>query len=85
MGCTTANKLAQRAVRSTIGLNLIDDGIMGIKTSSGINMCKPAPLMAAIKASADGFYRSLVLKNPKLGKFLNGWLKRANDSPIREK
>ena len=38
---------------------------------------EPRILLAALKSEAAGYYRCLVAKNPKLQKFLNGWLNRA--------
>ena len=80
MGSFAANKIAQRAVRAAVGLILPDDGIMGLKTLTGINMCKPDKLMVALKAEAAGYYRMISYKGAK--DFLTGWLSRAYSDVI---
>lgn len=82
-GNTPAIKIVQRAVRSAIGKNLIDDGIIGLQTISYINMCNTRfnePLLAAIKSEAAGYYRAIRYKGSK--DFLKGWLNRAYSDPI---
>jgi len=82
LGQTLANKVAQRAIRSALGLTLTEDGIMGKKTITAINMCNPATLLAALKSEAAGQYRSLVYSKPSFKEFLRGWMNRAYSSPI---
>jgi len=77
MGSYAAHKVVQRATRSAVGVQIIEDGAMGQKTFRAIEMCKPEILMAAIKSEAAGVYRSIVEKKPNLEVFLKGWLNRS--------
>lgn len=80
MGNHGANKIAQRAVRSAIGLKLDDDGILGLRSVAGINMSDPKILLPAIKSEAAGYYRAIRTKGANT--FLKGWLNRAYSNPI---
>ncbi len=82
MGAIPANTIAQQSILAVLGLVLQQDGIMGIKTITAINMCKPNELMVALKANAACYYLSLIAKNPKLQVFKNGWLNRAFANPL---
>lgn len=82
MGSYVANKVAQRAVRASIGLRLEEDGIIGLKTIAAFNMCKPEILMAALKAEAAGYYRAI--RYSGANNFSEGWLRRAYDNIIVE-
>lgn len=82
MGSHGAHKCAQRATRSAIGLQLMEDGILGHASITAINMCKPELLMCALKSEAAGYYRSI--KGEAAKKYLKGWLRRAYATPIRE-
>lgn len=80
MGSHAAHLVAQRAIRSAIGMRMTEDGILGPKSLSAINMINPLSLMPAIKSEAAGYYRSIRYKNSR--DFLNGWLNRAYSDPI---
>lgn len=66
----------QRALRS-VGINVVEDGLLGSQTLSGVIFSEPSNLLAAIKSEAAGYYRLIAAKNPQQQKFLNGWLNRA--------
>ena len=76
LGIKVGIKLLQRAIRAG-GIHIQDDGIFGPLTLSGVKNSESKVLLAAIKSEAAGYYRYLVAKNPRLQKFLNGWLNRA--------
>lgn len=76
MGASRAIRIAQNALQS-IGKKVTVDGRMGPGTIRAINESDSAALLKAIQDGAAAFYRSLVTKNKKLGKFLKGWLRRA--------
>lgn len=82
MGSRAANKCIQRAVRAAIGLKVVDDGDMGLKSITAINMANPKILLAALKSEAAGYYRSIKFKGSE--RFINGWLRRAYDNPVKE-
>lgn len=77
-----ANVIAQRSVRAAIGWTLVEDGQLGIKSFSLINMAKRIMIMPALKSEAAGYYRSLDHQQKEI--FLNGWLNRAYSDPILE-
>ena len=64
--------LSQRAV------GLIDDGYYGPRTEAAINSMSSTYFLATYRTELVGYYNNLVQEHPALGKFLNGWLKRAN-------
>ncbi|MBQ3565150.1 MAG: peptidoglycan-binding protein [Alphaproteobacteria bacterium] len=76
LGIRPATIVLQRALRS-VGINVIEDGLFGSQTLSGLNNANPKILLAAIKSEAAGYYRLIAAKNPQQQKFLNGWLSRA--------
>lgn len=82
MGSYQAHRIAQRAVRAVVNIILDEDGLMGLKTLTAINMCRPDRLLVALKAEASCFYRLLIAKNPVMEKYRDGWLARAYSSPI---
>jgi len=80
MGAKQAHILLQRAINCTLGQRaLIDDGILGQKSSQamGIAIQQPFALLVGLRAQQEGFYKLLVAKNNKFEAFLNGWLNRA--------
>lgn len=81
MGSYAANRVLQRAVRSAIGLRLVEDGIMGQKTFTAVNLAKPPILLAAIKSEAAGFYRAIRYKGSRF--FMTGWLNRAHSDMVK--
>lgn len=80
MGPSVAHKIIQKAVNRLIieADKLGVDGILGPKSFAAINATKSGPLMAAICLEAEKYYESLVIKNPDLRIFINGWLNRAH-------
>ena len=82
MGTHAAVLCAQRAVRAAIGLQLVLDGRLAFGTVTALNMCDPKILMAAIKSESAGYYRGI--KSSAAAEFINGWLKRAYDEPVKE-
>ena len=80
MGARQAHKLLQRAINCVLGQRaLVDDGLLGEKSSQGMQVAlqQPLALLAALRAQQEGFYRALVAGNSKFKAFLNGWLNRA--------
>lgn len=76
LGIRASTIVLQRALRS-VGINVVEDGLLGSQTLSGVIFSKPSNLLAAIKSEAAGYYRLIAAKNPRQQKFLNGWLNRA--------
>lgn len=92
MGGLQAHKLVQRSCRA-VGVELIDDGILGTKSFEAINKATPTFLIPALRCTQAGFYYALVMRNAALRKhgvkkkggrqyedfsvFLDGWLRRA--------
>lgn len=72
IGMKEANICLQRAVRSAIGTQLTEDGILGQQSISYINECSSITLLAALKSEVAGHYR--MINNPHE---INGWLNRA--------
>lgn len=72
MGAISAHKSLQRAIRSSSGVVLLDDGFLGSKSIFALNETNPSELLCAYRSEAAGFYRSL--NKPK---YINGWLNRA--------
>lgn len=76
LGIRSAVIVLQRGVRS-VGINVLEDGLMGPQTLSAVSNSDPRCLLAAIKSEAAGYYRQITVKNPSQQKFLKGWLNRA--------
>lgn len=76
MGIRAAIIVLQRALRS-VGINVVEDGLIGSQTLSAVKKSDPRCLLAAIKSEAAGYYRMIVCSKPGQTKFLNGWLNRA--------
>lgn len=72
MGTKEAIVCLQRALRATDGRVLVEDGQLGFRTMSEINMVDPQILLAAFKSEAAGHYR--LIDNPAE---IAGWLNRA--------
>lgn len=75
LGTKAMTIILQRALRS-VGINVIEDGLFGSQTLSGLNNANPKILLAAIKSEAAGYYRLVAAKKPQQQKFLKGWLNR---------
>jgi lysozyme family protein len=54
------------------------DGDFGPATERAVQGCDQGSLVAKYCDTREAFYRSLATRNPKLGKFLKGWLNRLN-------
>ena len=76
LGIRSAVIVLQRALRS-VGINVLEDGLIGPQTLSAVSNSEPRCLLAAIKSEAAGYYRMIVCNKPGQAKFLNGWLNRA--------
>lgn len=50
-----------------------------IECINSLNISRQNEVLQFIKQKAELYYKSIVLKNPNLKIFLNGWLKRLND------
>lgn len=72
MGSKQAHKCLQRAIRAASGINLLDDGILGVQSLEAINAANIPILVAAFRSEAAGFYRAL-----NKSKYIKGWLNRA--------
>lgn len=78
MGGPAANKIFQRAINSTVGNTLcMVDGVIGPKTLSLSRMLDPGDLLKSIRNCAADYYEKIVENNPKMKKYLNGWMTRA--------
>ena len=76
LGIRAATIVLQRALRAG-GINVFEDGLIGPETLSGASILEAPILLAAIKAEAAGYYRTLAAQKPALQRYLNGWLNRA--------
>ncbi|GHT95507.1 hypothetical protein FACS1894122_13070 [Alphaproteobacteria bacterium] len=76
VGISQANRLIQRALRST-GISVTEDGIIGPITLKAINNADSTDLLAALKSEAAGYYRLIANISPSQQTFINGWLRRA--------
>jgi lysozyme family protein len=71
IGVGTAVRLLQFALAVTV------DGIFGVNTLAAVNNAGES-ILAPYKQALAQHYQDLVVRNPNLSKFLNGWLRRAN-------
>jgi lysozyme family protein len=65
-----------KILQTTLGCT--PDGNFGSTTQQLAAGCDAASTVARYCTAREGFYRSLAQKNPKLSKFLKGWLNRLN-------
>ena len=70
-----------QSILNTLGAGLQVDGGWGPRTEASVNAVDPGKMMNLICIAAAARYRSIVTANPTQAKFLNGWLKRAEDIP----
>lgn len=78
MGLTTSTMMLQRALNQCNGSKLEVDGDFGQKSLDELNKVKDLKLLNnTIVDIRVKNYNDLVVKNVKLKKFINGWLKRA--------
>jgi lysozyme family protein len=76
---TAVNMGVGRAVRflqASAGCGV--DGDFGSGTQDAVAQCDPGTLLGDYCQRREDCYRNLVKRNPKLGKFLKGWLNRLN-------
>jgi lysozyme family protein len=76
---TAVNMGVRRSVRilqSALGCKV--DGDFGAKTEAAVAGCDVGATVAVYCRTREDVYRSLVVKNPKLDRFLKGWLNRLN-------
>lgn len=59
----------------------IPDGVYGPQTERFTNLCQPEHLILDMRTCARIHRTKLILKNPKLQKFFNGWMERDNRMP----
>ena len=76
MGAPRAHRLLQKALNAC-KYTLEVDGVFGPKTLLATNQAEARELLLALCSEAADYYRVLVELKPQLGRFLNGWLKRA--------
>lgn len=77
VGASRANKILKDSVNMFIDEQIPVDGILDKETIEIVNYIQPDELLNEIRLNQIAFYKGLVAKNPKLSKFLNGWLARA--------
>lgn len=73
LGASRAHRILQEAAGVAV------DGILGPATLSAVNTMNSITLLFAFQNLQAQHYRNLVLANPSLQKFLNGWIARAFD------
>jgi type VI secretion system secreted protein VgrG len=80
-GQIPAIKVLQKSLNTIIGQQRIDaDGKLGIKTLNTLNKMsdeEKVKLLGQFKTDRKNFYENLISRNPKLSKFINGWVTRA--------
>ncbi len=75
-----ATKLLQR-VMNDMGANLVVDGGIGTASLQALAGLDQTEVYRNYKQGRIAYYQNLVQKNPKLGKFLKGWMNRVNAFP----
>ena len=78
MGPGTAVKLLQEALAAALGAFVAVDGQWGPQTLQHANNCNPDMVCAEFRKARATHYRAIVEENPAAGKYLQGWLARAN-------
>lgn len=76
-GINTAVKIVQKALCSyfnTVEIKI--DGIIGPQTLTLINK-SDINLIIPMRSERANYYRNIVNNNPKMNKYINGWLRRA--------
>lgn len=76
LGPRPAVRCLQRALRS-VGHDVMEDGIMGSQTAGATNQTNPQMVLAALRSECAGEFRTRITKNPLLGVFERGWMRRA--------
>lgn len=80
LGPVAAARIAQR-VCQTLGQPIVIDGRLGSHSIECINACDPDQFLGSVVQLLTQHYQDLTAQNPKLAKFLRGWLNRAQDLP----
>lgn len=78
MGHGRAARLLQRALRASLRDEVIVDGRDGPITRRAASEVDAFELLAAWRASCEGFYRSIVARDPAQVVHLRGWIRRAH-------
>lgn len=76
MGPRQAGRIVQQAC-NYFGKGLTVDGAMGDKTFAAVNEIDEDKLIREIRFNHVTFYLNLIAQKPDLGKYRNGWLRRA--------
>ena len=76
IGPRNAFRLLQEAANA-LGANLTVDGAIGPKSLDVITKLKEKDILDQFRKLQADYYRTLVVKNKNLEKFLKGWLNRA--------
>lgn len=77
-GPMNAIEILQKSINTMFSGSLEVDGDMGPKTEESVNGSLPPNLILIYKLQAISFYKSLVVHNPNLRIFLDGWIRRVN-------
>jgi lysozyme family protein len=75
-----ASKLLQR-VMNDMGANLVVDGGIGTASMQALAGLDQTQVYRNYKQGRIAYYQNLVQRNPRLGKFLKGWMNRVNAFP----
>jgi lysozyme family protein len=75
-----ATKLLQHVLNG-MGANIPEDGAIGPGTMQALAGQDQVQVYRQYKQGRIDYYQRLVAQNPKLQKFLNGWLNRVNAFP----
>ncbi len=78
IGPMPAIKIAQRVITKFYPSFQVD-GIIGEDTANVLNHISDTFFLSNYREYLVHYYHSLVIHNPNLQKFLNGWISRAND------
>lgn len=75
-GIRTAVKMLQRSINQSLTSKIAEDGYIGSITISEANTLDPFKLVDAYVKEREGYYKSIVDRNPSQEVFLEGWLNR---------
>ena len=64
-----------------LGQSIRVDGVFGRATLAAVNLCDAEKLLERFAYRCALRYQQIAINNPKMQKFLHGWLRRANDFP----
>ena len=81
MGPNRAHKLVQESINFIKEANIAVDGIIGPITLNHLNRLVfiENKFILVLKCKTDSFYKYLIIKQPKLKKYLKGWIRRVKD------